>query len=189
MLCSLWHCVLLFYARFLILQCRLCGKKPALSWPAFFPEDTTPKGCEGLGYSLMLSIRNVALFGADIVGSHLADHVQDAMVIQVEQMALDLLGFDEVAVVKAAIAPQARLFGQFASQPGSPARCDPGLSAGKRRKPDRRQTNDRDGFSGSRTIAHLHRFNRRAAGGCDPFRRPGVRNRTHASGSRKAAPK
>jgi hypothetical protein len=34
----------------------------------------TPKGCEGLGYSLMLSIRNLALFGADIVGSHLADH-------------------------------------------------------------------------------------------------------------------
>jgi hypothetical protein len=34
----------------------------------------TPKGCEGLGYSLMLSIRNVALFGADIVGSYLADH-------------------------------------------------------------------------------------------------------------------
>jgi MFS family permease len=34
----------------------------------------TPKGCEGLGYSLMLSIRNVAIFGADIVGSYLADH-------------------------------------------------------------------------------------------------------------------
>jgi hypothetical protein len=34
----------------------------------------TPKGCEGLAYSLMLSIRNVALFGADVVGSHLADH-------------------------------------------------------------------------------------------------------------------
>jgi MFS family permease len=34
----------------------------------------TPKGCEGLGYSLILSIRNVAVFGADIVGSHLADH-------------------------------------------------------------------------------------------------------------------
>jgi len=34
----------------------------------------TPKGCEGLGYSLMLSIRNVAGSGADIVGSHLADH-------------------------------------------------------------------------------------------------------------------
>jgi predicted MFS family arabinose efflux permease len=34
----------------------------------------TPPGCEGLGYSLMLSIRNVAVFGADIVGSHLADH-------------------------------------------------------------------------------------------------------------------
>ena len=34
----------------------------------------TPKGCEGLGYSLMLSIRNVALFGADVVGSYLADH-------------------------------------------------------------------------------------------------------------------
>ncbi len=35
---------------------------------------STPRGCEGLGYSLMLSMRNVALFGADIVGSHLADH-------------------------------------------------------------------------------------------------------------------
>jgi hypothetical protein len=34
----------------------------------------TPRGCEGLGYSLMLSVRNVALFGADIVGSHLADN-------------------------------------------------------------------------------------------------------------------
>ncbi len=34
----------------------------------------TPKGCEGLGYSLMLSIRNAALFGADVVGSYLADH-------------------------------------------------------------------------------------------------------------------
>ncbi|MBV8400262.1 MAG: MFS transporter, partial [Acetobacteraceae bacterium] len=34
----------------------------------------TPPGCEGLGYSLMLSIRNVAVFGADIVGSYLADH-------------------------------------------------------------------------------------------------------------------
>jgi MFS family permease len=34
----------------------------------------TPKGCEGLGYSLILSIRNVALFGADVVGSYLADH-------------------------------------------------------------------------------------------------------------------
>jgi MFS family permease len=34
----------------------------------------TPKGCEGLGYSLILSIRNVALFGADVVGSYLVDH-------------------------------------------------------------------------------------------------------------------
>jgi predicted MFS family arabinose efflux permease len=34
----------------------------------------TPKGCEGLGYSLILSFRNVALFGADVVGSYLADH-------------------------------------------------------------------------------------------------------------------
>ena len=33
-----------------------------------------PVGCEGLGYSLMLSIRNAAVFGADIVGSHLVDH-------------------------------------------------------------------------------------------------------------------
>jgi MFS family permease len=33
----------------------------------------TPKGCEGLGYSLILSIRNIALFGADIVGSKLSD--------------------------------------------------------------------------------------------------------------------
>jgi predicted MFS family arabinose efflux permease len=35
---------------------------------------STPKGCEGLGYSLILSIRNIALFGADVVGSYLADH-------------------------------------------------------------------------------------------------------------------
>ncbi len=35
---------------------------------------STPKGCEGLGYSLILSIRNVAVFGADIIGSYLADH-------------------------------------------------------------------------------------------------------------------
>ncbi len=35
---------------------------------------STPKGCEGLGYSLILSIRNMAIFGADIVGSYLVDH-------------------------------------------------------------------------------------------------------------------
>ena len=33
----------------------------------------TPAGCEGLGYSLILSFRNVALFGADLLGSKLAD--------------------------------------------------------------------------------------------------------------------
>jgi hypothetical protein len=66
-------------------------------------------------------------------------------------------------------------------------RCDPGLSAGERRKSDRRQTNDRDRFSGSRTIAYLHRFNGCPARGCHPFRRPRVRNRAHASGSRKTA--
>jgi predicted MFS family arabinose efflux permease len=34
----------------------------------------TPKGCEGLGYSLMLSVFTVAMYGADVVGSYLADH-------------------------------------------------------------------------------------------------------------------
>ena len=33
----------------------------------------TPAGCEGLGYSLILSCRNLALFGADFLGSKLAD--------------------------------------------------------------------------------------------------------------------
>jgi len=33
----------------------------------------TPKGCEGLGYSLILSVRNAAIFGADVVGSALSD--------------------------------------------------------------------------------------------------------------------
>lgn len=33
----------------------------------------TPSGCEGLGYSLILSVRNIALLGADYLGSHLAD--------------------------------------------------------------------------------------------------------------------
>jgi hypothetical protein len=35
---------------------------------------STPKGCEGLGYALMLSIRNFALYGADIFGSSLVDN-------------------------------------------------------------------------------------------------------------------
>lgn len=33
----------------------------------------TPAGCEGMGYSLILSARNLALFGADWLGSFLAD--------------------------------------------------------------------------------------------------------------------
>lgn len=33
----------------------------------------TPAGCEGLGYSLILSARNLALFGADLLGSWLVD--------------------------------------------------------------------------------------------------------------------
>lgn len=34
----------------------------------------TPKGCEGLGYSLILSARNFASQGADLFGSFLSDH-------------------------------------------------------------------------------------------------------------------
>jgi hypothetical protein len=34
----------------------------------------TPKGCEGLGFALIMSFRNVALFGADYVGSLLSDN-------------------------------------------------------------------------------------------------------------------
>ncbi|HSU66309.1 MAG TPA: MFS transporter [Tepidisphaeraceae bacterium] len=33
----------------------------------------TPPGCEGLGYSLMLSVRNLTLFGADKLGAYLSD--------------------------------------------------------------------------------------------------------------------
>ncbi len=33
----------------------------------------TPAGCEGLGYSCILSMRNLSLFGADALGSKLAD--------------------------------------------------------------------------------------------------------------------
>ncbi|HTQ30526.1 MAG TPA: MFS transporter [Opitutaceae bacterium] len=33
----------------------------------------TPSGCEGLGYALILSVRNIAYLGADYVGSHFAD--------------------------------------------------------------------------------------------------------------------
>jgi hypothetical protein len=33
----------------------------------------TPAGCEGLGYSLMMSARNLSLFGADYLGSKLSD--------------------------------------------------------------------------------------------------------------------
>lgn len=34
---------------------------------------SAPVGSESLGYSLMLSVRNLALFGTDIIGSHLMD--------------------------------------------------------------------------------------------------------------------
>jgi MFS family permease len=34
----------------------------------------TPRGSESLGYSLMLSVRHLALFGTDIIGSHLMDN-------------------------------------------------------------------------------------------------------------------
>jgi hypothetical protein len=34
----------------------------------------TPRGGEAMGYALMMSARNVALFGADVVGSWLIDH-------------------------------------------------------------------------------------------------------------------
>ncbi|MBS1721559.1 MAG: MFS transporter [Armatimonadetes bacterium] len=33
----------------------------------------TPKGCEGFGFSLLMSVRNLALFGTDILGSYLAE--------------------------------------------------------------------------------------------------------------------
>ena len=38
----------------------------------------TPAGSEGLGFSLMMSVRNLALFGTDWLGSKLLDqyHVQ-----------------------------------------------------------------------------------------------------------------
>jgi predicted MFS family arabinose efflux permease len=34
----------------------------------------TPKGIEGFGFSLMMSVRNFALFGSDWLGSNLIDH-------------------------------------------------------------------------------------------------------------------
>jgi predicted MFS family arabinose efflux permease len=34
----------------------------------------TPRGSESLGYSLMVSVRNLALFGTDIIGAHLMDN-------------------------------------------------------------------------------------------------------------------
>jgi predicted MFS family arabinose efflux permease len=34
---------------------------------------STPRGSEGLGYSLMLSVRNLAIFGTDWIGSQLMD--------------------------------------------------------------------------------------------------------------------
>ena len=37
----------------------------------------TPRGGEAMGYALMMSARNVALFGADVVGSWLVDHNLD----------------------------------------------------------------------------------------------------------------
>jgi ATP-dependent exoDNAse (exonuclease V) alpha subunit len=111
--------------------------------------------------------------------------------VKVQKIEGHLLHLDNHRVLDASPGLHLRQGYSVSSQASQGHQCDvtPGLSAGKRRKPDRRQTNDRHGFSGSRTIAHLHRFNRRAAGGCYPFRRPGVRNRAHPSGSRKTVPK
>lgn len=39
---------------------------------------SVPKGCEGLGYALMLSMRNFALFGGDYVGSLMSDKLKIA---------------------------------------------------------------------------------------------------------------
>ena len=38
----------------------------------------TPKGCEGMGFSLMMSVRNLTLFGSDWFGSKLLEtyHLQ-----------------------------------------------------------------------------------------------------------------
>lgn len=33
----------------------------------------TPAGCEGMGYSLILSVRNISYFGADKLGASLSD--------------------------------------------------------------------------------------------------------------------
>ncbi len=48
----------------------------------------TPKGCEGLGYGLVLSVRNLALFGADTVGSNLSDkyHLSFATMVWVNTL-------------------------------------------------------------------------------------------------------
>jgi hypothetical protein len=34
---------------------------------------STPRGCESLGFSLMMSARNLALGGSDVIGSRLVD--------------------------------------------------------------------------------------------------------------------
>src|SRR5581483_5692720 len=33
----------------------------------------TPKGCEGMGFSALMSVRNICIFGADVYGSALLD--------------------------------------------------------------------------------------------------------------------
>jgi predicted MFS family arabinose efflux permease len=53
---------------FVMAECALCD----------LAVRATPKGSEGLGYSLMMSVRNFALFGTDMFGSMLMDkyHIQ-----------------------------------------------------------------------------------------------------------------
>lgn len=48
---------------FVLAECALCD----------LAARATPKGSEGLGYSLMMSVRNFALYGTDILGSALMD--------------------------------------------------------------------------------------------------------------------
>jgi len=65
----------------------------------------TPKGSEGLGFSLMMSVRNFALYGTDIFGSWLMDkhHVQFSSLVMsnsaLTAIAVPLVAFLPLAMV------------------------------------------------------------------------------------------
>lgn len=76
----------------------------------------TPVGCEGLGYGLIMSVRNFAIFGADFLGSKLADDLH----IKFNTMVLVNSGFTLFVLVLLPFLPAAIMQTKDKAKPSEP---------------------------------------------------------------------